>query len=305
MKKIIITLAAALAVIAGVTAFKNIYSCELPIKNRGIKNALQADGLEVLFLGSSAFRSDIDMGMMDEAYDGKAYDIAYGGNQLVAAAVQYDEISRRAETAPKLMVFELGPMMLTQDVALSDSRVIWDLSFEGKKELWERMYEAEDMDFSDAHQYFMTSGMDDLITFPVTEPFYATRYYKGAKTEIGASPGEEYLESEEFDISGETLEKAQAKAVRDIVSECKRDGQEFIFVETPRYHRLSEDPTFVRYREEFVKILDECGAPYILASDMNIDTHDPVLFEDMNHMSEAGRKAYTAELVKALGSKDQ
>ena len=300
MKKVILTLIAALFVIAAAVGFKNVYSCEMPIRNRGINDAIKTGDLDVLFIGSSTFRANVDMPMMDKEYDGRVYDISYGGNQLVATSIQYDEIKRRSDHRYGLMVFELGPMMLTQEVALSDSRVIWDLSFEGKRELWESMYDAGNTDFPMMYEYFITSGMDDLITFPVTEPFYGTRYYKGAKTDETPSPGQDVLEREEFDISDKTLVEAQAEAVVNIIRKCREDGQEFLFLESPCYYRLQEDPTFKKYREEYIKLLDENGAPYILASDVDFDSKNAEFFEDMNHMSAKGRREYTAKLIGAL-----
>ena len=303
MKKAIITVAAALIIVVAAVAFKNTYSCEMPIRNRGIHDAIMTGDLDILFIGSSTFRANIDMPIMDEAFDGRVYDISYGGNQLVATAIQYEEIKRRSDHDYGVMVFELGPMMITQEVALSDSRVIWDLTWEGKKELWDSMYAAGNTDFPMMYEYFVTSGMDDLITFPVTEPFYGTRYYKGAKTDETASPGKEVLEGAEFDISDKTLIKAQADAVADIIKKCRRDGQEFIFLESPCYHRLQEDPTFMKYRDEYIKILDENDAPYILATDVDFDSSDPDLFEDMNHMSAKGRREYTRELIQVIKDK--
>ena len=300
MKKVILTLIAALLVTAAAVGFKNVYSCEMPIRNRGINDAIKTGDLDVLFIGSSTFRANVDMPMMDKEYDGRVYDISYGGNQLVATSIQYDEIKRRSDHRYGLMVFELGPMMLTQEVALSDSRVIWDLSFEGKRELWESMYDAGNTDFPMMYEYFITSGMDDLITFPVTEPFYGTRYYKGAKTDETPSPGQDVLEREEFDISDKTLVEAQAEAVVNIIRKCREDGQEFLFLESPCYYRLQEDPTFKKYREEYIKLLDGNSAPYILASDVDFDSKNAEFFEDMNHMSAKGRREYTAKLIGAL-----
>ena len=300
MKKAIITVAAALITIIAAVTFKNVYSCEMPIRNRGIHDAIKTGDLDVLFIGSSTFRANIDMPAMDEAFDGRVYDISYGGNQLVATSIQYDELKRRSGNDYGMIVFELGPMMLTQEIALSDSRVIWDLTWEGKKQLWKSMYTAGNTDFPMMYEYFVTSGMDDLVTFPVTEPFYGTRYYKGAKTDETGSPGEAVLEGEEFYISDKTLVQAQADAVADIIRKCRDDGQEFIFLESPCYHRLQKDPTFIKYRKEYIRILDENDAPYILADDVEFESDDPEYFEDMNHMSAKGRRAYTKELIRLL-----
>lgn len=300
MKKAIATVAAAVLIILAAVVFKNAYSCEMPIKNRGIGDAIRTGDLDVLLIGSSTFRSNVDMPSMDDAFDGRVYDISYGGNQLVATAIQYDEIRRRSPHEYGLMVFELGPMMLTQDVALSDSRVIWDLSWEGKKELWQSMADAGNTTGAMMYEYFVTSGMDDLITFPLTEPFYATRYYKGAKTDESVSPGKEVLENEEFDISKEARVGAQYRGVVDIIQKCRDDGQAFVFVESPCYYRLQEDPVYIRYRQDYIELLEKNDAPYILAEDVDFDSHDPEHFVDMNHMSAEGRRAYTAELIKKL-----
>ncbi|MBO4374097.1 MAG: hypothetical protein J5829_03225 [Lachnospiraceae bacterium] len=304
MKKTVLTIVAAFALICAAVAFKNAYSCEMPIKNRGIRDAINAGDLKTVFLGSSTFRANIDMPMMDEAYDGKVYDISYGGNELVATVIQYEEIRKRSDHEYGLFVFELGPMMLTQDVSLSDSRVIWDLSWEGKRELWKRMKESGNTDASMMYEYFVTSGMDDLITFPVTEPFYSTRYYKGAKTDETVSPGKDVLENEKFDISREEYVDAQIRAVSDIIKACRGDGQDFIFVESPCYHRLQEDEKYKECRERYLAILKENDAPFILAQDVSFDSGNAEYFEDMNHMSAKGRKEYTKELIRVLKERE-
>ncbi len=303
MKKAALTLISVVIISSVIIMSKNLFSKDIPLGNRGIKSAISAGDLDVLFIGSSTFRCDIDMPIMDEAYDGRVYHISYGGNQLVAASVQYDEIKRRSANEYGLMVFELGPMMLTEKVALSDSRVIWDLSWDGKKKLWEKMRAAGNTDFSTFYEYFVTSGMDDLVTFPVTEPFYATRYYKGAKTDETTSPGAQVLDNAVFDISNEVLVEAQLDAVKEIISKCRADGQRIVFLECPHYYRLQYDPAYEHFLALFTEYLDSEKTDYILASDIDYDDREASYFEDMNHMSAEGRRVYTQKLVKLLKEK--
>ena len=300
MKKAIITIITVVIISFVIVCSKNLFSKDIPIGNRGIKSAIDAGDLDVLFIGSSTFRCNIDMPTMDEAYDGRVYDISYGGNQLVAASIQYDEIKSRSSNDYGLMIFELGPMMLTEKVALSDSRVIWDLSWEGKKRLWEKMKDAGNTDFSTLYEYFVTSGMDDLITYPITEPFYATRYYKGAKTDETPSPGLAVLENAAFDISQEALVAAQAEAVKEIIEKCRRDGQPFLFLECPHYYRLQDDPAYEHFLQYYLDYLEHENVDYILASDIDFDDHEAAYFEDMNHMSAEGRRIYTKKLIRLL-----
>ncbi|MCR5107708.1 MAG: hypothetical protein K6B28_06055 [Lachnospiraceae bacterium] len=300
MKKIVKTLLIAFLVIMAAVIFKNLYSSKIPIGNRGIKAAVDAGDLKVLLIGSSTFRSNVDMPMMDDAFDGKVFDISYGGNQCVAVDIQYDEIRKRSDNTYDLMLFELGPLMLTEEVMLSDSRIIWDMSWDGKKRLWSKMYESGNTDLPMMYEYFVTSGFDDLITYPVTEPIYATRYYKGAKTDETVSPGREYLENEEFDISDLEESDAQTAAVKELIDKCIKDGQDFIFIETPPYYRLYNDPVYQKYLSVFIDLLEERNVKYILASDVDFDNTDPENYEDMNHMSYKGRTLYTKELIKML-----
>lgn len=297
MKKIIITFLITLLIIISVVYVKNEYSCEIPIGNRGIKAATLSGDLKALFIGSSTFRSNIDMPTADEAFDSKVYTIAYGGNQLVACDIQYDEIEKRSTSKYDLMIFELDPLMLTEAVKLSDSRVIWDLSFEGKKALWEKMLKSGNTNLSIMFEYFVTSGMDDLLTYPVTEKFYSTRYYKGAKTDETPSSGKEYLENEEFDISDSVLIHSQEDALISIIKKCQNDGQNFIFLESPRYHRLQNDETYNKFKGQMLEILDENNVEYILAEDVDFDNTNADYFEDMGHMSQEGRREYTKALL--------
>jgi hypothetical protein len=145
--------------------------------------------------------------------------------------------------------------------------------------------------------------MDDLVTFPVTEPFYATRYYKGAKTDETASPGAEVLDNAVFDISNEVLVDAQMDAVKEIVSKCRADGQRIVFLECPHYYRLQHDPAYERFLALFTEYLDSEGADYILASDIDYDDHEASYFEDMNHMSAEGRRVYTEKLINLFDEK--
>lgn len=300
MKKTVLTLQTAAVIILAAVAFKNVYSCKIPIGNRGIRAAINEGDLDVLFIGSSTFRSNLDIHELDKAYDGRDFIISYGGNQYTATSVQYDEIRKRSSNSYDLMVFELDPLMLTEEVKLSDSRVIWDLSFAGKKALWSKLKTGGNTNNSIMFEYFVTSGMDDLVTYPLTERFYSTRYYKGAKTDDTPFPGKEFLENEEFDISDSVLIKAQEESVIEIIEKCRRDGQDFIFLECPHYYRLSEDPVYKEYHGYFTDLMVKYDVDYILAGDIDFDDHNPDYFEDMSHMSGMGRKKYTKELVKYL-----
>ncbi len=302
MKHTIATLLIAIGIIVTIIFVKNTYSCEIPIGSRGIKAAIDSGDLELLFIGSSSFRSNIDMKIIDEKYQGKAFIIAYGGNQIVSSQIEYEEVCNRSDHQYEQMIFELDPLMLTEDVDLSDSRIIWDLSWSGKQKLWSRLQESENTDLSTMYEYFITSGMDDLITYPITNPIYKARYYKGAKTEEVSSPGKDYLESEPFDLSHKVMNHSQEKALRELIEQCKNNHQPVIFLESPHYHRLFNDPVYQEYREAFCQILSEYEIPFILSDMVEFDQYNPDYFEDMGHMSSIGREVYTKDLIKILES---
>ncbi len=304
VKKIILTICIALLAAAAAVVCKNVFSCRIPIHNRGIDAVTKAGDLRVLFIGSSTFRSNLDIDLLDEAFDDKAYILAYGGNQYVACDIQYDELKNRGAGPVDLLVLEFDPLLLTEEVKLSDSRVIWDLSWDGKKRLWEKMADSGNADFPLFFEYFVSAGMDDLITYPVTEPFYATRYNKGAKTGVTPSSGMEYLESEPFDISDVQIVDAQKEALLDLIAKCEADHQNYVLLESPHYHRLQDDPVYVKYHEQFAAILKEKNVPCIFAEDTDFNNADAAFFEDMGHMSTEGRRVYTQELIPLLAGQD-
>jgi len=299
MKKIIAVLCAVLVIVCAVVWAKNEYSCRIPINNRGISGVLSEGDLDALFIGSSTFRSNIDVDMMDRDY-GKSYILSYGGNQYVAADIQYDEIKSRTNSNYDLIILEFDPLLLLEKVKISDSRVIWDLSFDGKNRLWKKMAESGDADLALAYEFYVTSGIDDLFTYPITERVYATRYNKGAKTGIVESSGKEYLENEEFDISDLELVAAQEEAVRELISKAKADNQRIIFIESPHYYRLEEDEVYQKYHSYFRNIMDENGVECIYAKDVDFDNHNPEYFEDMSHMSTKGKEEYTRGLIEKI-----
>ena len=300
MKKIIITITIALAITASVVICKNLFSYKIPVGNRGIQGATNSGDIDRLFIGSSTFRSNLDIDILDKTFDGRDYIIAYGGNQLMAFPIQYDEIISRSDNKYDLMVFELDPLMLTEEVKLSDSRVVFDLSWNGKKALWDKLSQSENTDFSVFYEYFVTSGLDDIFTYPLTEPFYSTRYYKGAKTGDTPSSGRDFLENEKFDISDAKIDPIQEKAVYELIEKCRANGQDILFLESPHYHRLSDDPVYKRYLKYYTDILDANNVRYILAEDVEFDDSEPEYFEDMGHMSGNGRRTYTESLIKKL-----
>ncbi|MCR5672727.1 MAG: hypothetical protein K6F87_03305 [Lachnospiraceae bacterium] len=306
MKKIILTILTAAALAFAVIACKNVFSCRIPVGERGIAD-LEAHGdLELLFVGSSTFRSNLDIDLLDEDFDDSAYILAYGGNQYVACDIQYDEIKNRGGHKYDLLVLELDPLLLCEEVKLSDSRVIWDLSWDGKKRLWKSMSEGADVDFPLFYEYFVTSGIDDLVTYPVTEPFYATRYKKGAKTDEAASPGADVLENEKFDISSIAPVAAQEEALVSLIEKCKEDGQPFVLLECPHYHRLQDDLAYRKNLKYLTDLVKRTGADMITAETVGFDNTNSEYYEDMSHLSKAGRKEYTKALIpylKALTSK--
>lgn len=299
MKKAVITILISLVIAFAAIACKNLFSCDIPIHNRGIADLASRGDQKILFVGSSTFRSNLDIDMLDDAFDDRAYILAYGGNQYVAADIQYDELKRRG-VHTDLLVIELDPLLLTEEVKLSDSRVIWDLSWEGKKRLWQSMSQTDSADFDLFFEYFITSGMDDLITYPVTEKFYATRYKKGAKTDETPSSGMEFLENESFDISSLKPVAAQENALLSLISKCESDGQPYILLECPHYNRLQDDESYIKNLEYITDLTKEEADRRIFASDVSFDLNDPAYYEDMSHMSADGRRVYTKALIDKI-----
>ncbi len=299
-KKTVITIFIALLVFFGIVLLKNYCSYLLPNDAMGVRSIAAQKRVDTLFLGSSAYRKGIDMYLIEEELEGESHVLTYNGNEALNMAIELKELLNTG-TEIGLLVVDFNPSMMDRGADLSDKRLLWDISMKGKLSLWREIAEKEDTDFFTFYDYFVLSNNDYMLTYPISYPLIAERYYRGGSTQSDETPGSTREELKELEIvENPGVNELQLKSVEEIIDMCRENGIKVVFLESPRYYRMEENGNFLKK----AAILEECiakkGVKCILTEDLNFDNTNPAYYSDLTHMSGDGKREFTRLLIPLL-----
>lgn len=299
-KKTVITIFIALLVFFGIVLLKNYCSCLLPNDAMGVRSIAAKKRVDTLFLGSSAYRKGIDMYLIEEELQGESYVLTYNGNEALNMVIELKELLN-AGTEIGLLVVDFNPSMMDRGADLSDKRLLWDISMEGKLSLWRELAKKEDTDFFTFYDYFVLSNNDYMLTYPVSYPLIAGRYYRGGSTQSDETPGSTREELEELEIAENPgVNELQLKSVGEIVALCREHDIEVVFLESPRYYRMETDKNFVKKAAVLEEYLAQQSVKSILTDDLGFDNTNPAYYSDLTHMSGDGKREFTRLLIPLL-----
>ncbi|MFT3982624.1 MAG: hypothetical protein QM697_01845 [Lachnospiraceae bacterium] len=300
LKKTGITIFAALFVFSGIVLLKNYCSYLLPNDAMGVRFIAAKKQVDTLFLGSSAYRKGIDMYLVEEELEGESYALTYNGNEPLNMAIELKELLK-AGTEIGLLVVDFNPSMMDRGADLSDKRLLWDISMEGKLSLWKELAKKEDTDFFTFYDYFVLSNNDYMVTYPVSYPLIAGRYYRGGSTQTDETPGCTREELEEMELAENPgVNELQLNSIGEIIKMCKAGGIEVIFLESPRYYRMETDENYMEKAAVLEAYLAQQGAKCILKDDLDFDNTNPAYYSDLTHMSGDGKREFTRLLISRL-----
>lgn len=300
LKKTWITIFIALLVFFSIVLLKNYCSYLLPNDAMGVRSVVAQKHVDTLFLGSSAYRKGIDMYLIEEKLEGESYALTYNGNEALNMAIELKELLK-AGTEIELLVVDFNPSMMDRGADLSDKRLLWDISMEGKLSLWRELAKCEDTDFFTFYDYFVLSNNDYMLTYPVSHPLIADRYYRGGCTQADETPGSTREELNELEIvENPGVNELQLKSIGEIVALCKKHEIEVVFLESPRYYRMESDENFMKKAAILEEYLSEQGVTSILTEDLGFDNTNPAYYSDLTHMSGDGKREFTSLLIPLL-----
>lgn len=299
MKKVIITITTAFLVFAGIVMAKNCLSYKLPNDSMGVRAVVRKGDIKTLFIGASSFRKGVDMHMVEENMD-SAFMLTYNGNQPLNMDIELSQIIDSG-VIPETLVVEFDPAMISNHADLSDKRLLWDIDMDAKMRLWNHLKEREDADFFMMYDYFVSSNIDYLITYPVSYPLISKRYY------LGGNSGEEYSASktkEELDAmpikEDAGINELQKASILNIIKMCKDNEIRLIFAESPNYITMYSDSNYANKHEILYSLLQEEGIPVYVTEDLDFDNKNPEFYSDLTHMSSAGMEEYTPKLINII-----
>lgn len=300
MKKTLLTLLTAFILFIAVVLLKNCYSYKISNKDMGIQSVISQKEVDYLFVGSSSFRKGVNMRTLESELDGSVFMLTYNGNQPMNVMIELEDIIK-AGTKLGTVIYEIEPGMVDRGADLSDKRLLWDVDMSSKVKIWNYLKDREDADFFMFFDYWVSSNMDYLITYPIAHKVIAKRYYLGGNDGEDVSSGKTAKELEELPIKEDPgIDKLQGESLVNIIKLCKDNGIDLIFIEPPKYITMYSDENFKGKLDDLTALLKENDAEVYLADDLGFDNTKPEYYSDLSHMSGDGMKELTSDILKVL-----
>ena len=298
--KLLTTALVAAALIIGVICLKNYCSCRLPNEDMGVRSVVARGHIDTLFVGSSAYRKGINMYRVSEELPGESFMLTYNGNQPFNVAIELKEIIGSGADVD-LIVADFNPSMVDRGADLSDKRLLWDISMEGKRKLWSELKNREGADLFTWFDYWVSSNMDYMATYPIAKPMISKRYYLGgsADTEESAGKTAEELASLEI-VENPGINDLQRSSIDEIIKLCSENDIKLIFLECPRYVLMADNENYRAKSDELAAYIEEKGIEVLRDVNLGFDNTNPGYYADLTHMSGEGSKVLTDIIIGKL-----
>lgn len=302
-KKIIITTIIIAVIFTGIVMGKNCLSYKIPNTAMGVRSVVARGRIDTLFIGSSGYRKGIDMERIITELPGESFMLTYNGNEPFNVLIELEEILRENVSIGTLIV-DFNPSMADRGADLSDKRLLWDISMNGKIKLWRELAKEDTSNLFTFYDYWVLSNNDYMITYPVSYPLIAARYSYGGSTTADETKG---LSKDELEalpiIEHKGVHELQRNSILSIIELCENNDINLVFMESPRYITMESNENYRTKSQELRDLIIDNGALCILREDLSFDNTNPDYYSDLTHMSGEGKEEFTKAIINTLNSK--
>ena len=311
MKRILLTIGGALLAAFLLVVLKNEYARLLPASTYGMQAAIEREETENLFIGSSMFRQGLSIDVLEEELPGSSYILSYNGNQPALMAMELAYMLEEGLEVKNLYI-DLYPYTAAADPWISDTKILLDTDLDFKIQAWSLMAENSGASFSDFFEFFVTANNEQLLTYPINNALVSSQFRNGGTLLQQEGSTREELYALGMLGSRDGLNEAQTKGYRKIAALAEEYGLNLYFLETPKYERMYADPDYMELYQLCLEEVQRLKAEWngsgsfevLCAEDLDFDSSDAGNFQDLIHLSSAGRTEYTQLLCVALKSRD-
>lgn len=306
MKFLLKVLAFSLLGMLLVCAIKNCLSPYLPNENRGICGAAEMRGIKHLFIGSSMFRQGLDISVLAEELSEDSFILAYNGNQPVLIKRELECLKKRGVKIENLYL-DMYLFSAASAPSLSDARILWDLDLPLKIEMFKDLVPFEKNKIVYAYSFFVSSNIQYLLSYPVSNFFIKNLYRKGGKNGVSKGGGLKEASAKSvkidfFERVRKTFNESQKKALLEIIDTCKSQNINLVFVDTIKFGVIYNTPKYAALMKEYEDFLDSSGVEYVRFKDAHSAdfANDLNNFIDAVHLSDDGCRLFTKKLCREL-----
>lgn len=294
-------LSAVLLAVAVLVILKNQYGSIFAGNTYGIPAAIKQQQIDHLFIGSSMFRQGLDIDVLEENLDGNVYILSYNGNQPVFMAEELEYLLENGVEIENLYI-DFYTYTLTAVPWISDTKMFLDTDLQFKTDAWKIMSQYNEVDFGDFYEMFVTANNEQILMYPVNNAIVSSQFRNGGSLMVPGGQSEEYLDSLNLGVR-DGLYEEQLEGYEKILKLSQEYGISLLFIETPKYEKLLTDTRkggYPELLEEMVSWAEKKDAPYLLAEVFDFDHSDGANFQDLIHLSGAGRKSYCEMLTQYI-----
>ena len=311
MKRILLTIGGALLAAFLLVILKNEYARLLPVSTYGMQAAIERRETENLFIGSSMFRQGLSIDVLEEELPGSSYILSYNGNQPALMAMELAYMLEEGLEVKNLYI-DLYPYTAAADPWISDTKILLDTDLDFKIQAWSLMAENSGASFSDFFEFFVTANNEQLLTYPINNALVSSQFRNGGTLLQQEGSTREELYALGMLGSRNGLHEAQMEGYGKIAALAEEYGLNLYFLETPKYERMYADPDYMELYQLCLEEVQRLKAEWngsgsfevLCAEDLDFDSSDAGNFQDLIHLSSAGRTEYTRLLCGALKSRD-
>ena len=290
---------------------KNEYARLLPVSTYGMQAAIEREETENLFIGSSMFRQGLSIDVLEEELPGSSYILSYNGNQPALMAMELAYMLEEGLEVKNLYI-DLYPYTAAADPWISDTKILLDTDLDFKIQAWSLMAENSGASFSDFFEFFVTANNEQLLTYPLNNALVSSQFRNGGTLLQQEGSTREELYALGMLGSRNGLHEAQMEGYGKIAALAEEYGLNLYFLETPKYERMYADPDYMELYQLCLEEVQRLKAEWngsgsfevLYAEDLDFDSSDAGNFQDLIHLSSAGRTEYTRLLCGALKSRD-
>ena len=311
MKRILLTIGGALLAAFLLVILKNEYARLLPVSTYGMQAAIEREETENLFIGSSMFRQGLSIDVLEEELPGSSYILSYNGNQPALMAMELAYMLEEGLEVKNLYI-DLYPYTAAAAPWISDTKILLDTDLDFKIQAWSLMAENSGASFSDFFEFFVTANNEQLLTYPINNALVSSQFRNGGTLLQQEGSTREELYALGMLGSRNGLHEAQMEGYGKIAALAEEYGLNLYFLETPKYERMYADPDYMELYQLCLEEVQRLKAEWngsgsfevLCAEDLDFDSSDAGNFQDLIHLSSAGRTEYTRLLCGALKSRD-
>lgn len=294
----------------GILFLKNQYSYLLLNQaTYGMPALIKKGYVENLYMGSSMFRQGLDIDKLKEKQESN-YILTYNGNQPVMVQRQLEYVLDKGVEIKNLYI-DMYVYSAWEAPEISDEKIFLEIDLKEKIKLW-KILSGGNATITDFWRMFVSSNNELLLTWPMNYYILNSQFEDGGAKTKTAGRNAENLEKMQLLMVEGNINSKQKESIEEIIHICEENGIRLIFVETPKYQRISRDISYQKAMKEYVGLLEKYQVSMILTESTaqrlegnknNIAVysffHEKAdFFIDTIHLSYEGRKEFTNKLTE-------